>query len=43
MSFDGKELFSAEDDTFRKEGKVALWTKADSITYFDTLSIPPLP
>ena len=43
VSFDGKELFSAEDETFRKEGKVALWTKADSVTYFDTLSIRPLP
>jgi hypothetical protein len=43
VSFDGKELFSAEDDTFNAQGKVALWTKADSVTYFDTLSIRPLP
>ena len=42
VSFDGKELFSANDKTFAAEGKVALWTKADSVTYFDTLTIRPL-
>jgi Galactocerebrosidase, C-terminal lectin domain len=42
VSFDGKELFSADDETFAIEGKVALWTKADSVTYFDTLAIRPL-
>jgi hypothetical protein len=35
-------LFSADDKTFAIEGKVALWTKADSVTYFDTLTIRPL-
>lgn len=43
ISFDGKELFTAEDGTFAAEGKVALWTKADSVTYFDTISIRFLP
>ena len=43
VSFDGKELFSADDKTFAAEGKIALWTKADSVTYFDTLTIHPLP
>jgi hypothetical protein len=42
VSFDGHELFSAQDQTFGGEGKVALWTKADSVTYFDTLTIRPL-
>jgi hypothetical protein len=42
VSFDGKGLFSANDKTFAREGKVALWTKADSVTYFDTLTIRPL-
>jgi hypothetical protein len=42
VSFDGKELFSADDKTVAIEGKVALWTKADSVTYFDTLTIRPL-
>jgi glycosyl hydrolase family 59 (putative galactocerebrosidase) len=42
VSFDGKELFSAHDKTLGADGKVALWTKADSVTYFDTLTIRPL-
>jgi hypothetical protein len=42
ISFDGKQLFTAEDNTFAGPGKVALWTKADSVTYFDTISITPL-
>jgi hypothetical protein len=42
VSFDGKSLFTAEDKTFANAGKVALWTKADSVTFFDTISITPL-
>lgn len=42
VSFDGKALISARDETFPDAGKVALWTKADSVTYFDTISIRPL-
>ena len=42
VSFDGKALLSAQDRTFMDAGKVALWTKADSVTYFDTISITPL-
>jgi hypothetical protein len=42
VSFDGKALISAQDSTFPDAGKVALWTKADSVTYFDTISIGPL-
>jgi hypothetical protein len=36
---DGKSLYSATDTTFPAAGKVALWTKADSVTYFDDLRI----
>jgi hypothetical protein len=43
ISFDGKALFTAHDGTFASEGKVALWTKADSVTHFDTITITPLP
>ena len=43
VSYDGKELFTAQDATFAGAGKVALWTKADSVTHFDTLTIRPLP
>ena len=43
VSFDGKPMFTAEDKTFAESGKVALWTKADSVTHFDTIAITPLP
>lgn len=33
--FNGKELFTAEDETFKDAGKVGVWTKADSVTLFD--------
>ncbi len=39
VSFDNKLLFAADDDTFKDPGKVGLWTKADSVTYFDDLKI----
>jgi hypothetical protein len=28
-----------EDSTFQDAGKVGLWTKADSVTYFDDFEI----
>jgi hypothetical protein len=40
--FNGKELFAATDPTITSPGKVAFWTKADSVTRFDTLDIKPL-
>ena len=43
IGFDGLTLFTANDRTFASAGKVALWTKADSITHFDALTIKPLP
>ena len=30
----GEHLFDAEDRTFGEAGRVGLWTKADSVTYF---------
>jgi hypothetical protein len=38
-SYDGKQLIQASDDTFRDAGKVGVWTKADSVTYFDDLTV----
>ena len=35
VSFDGQKLFDVEDTTFTTAGKVGVWTKADSVTYFD--------
>jgi hypothetical protein len=42
VSFDGKELYTAQDKTFPGDGKVALWTKADSVTHFDKIMITTL-
>lgn len=35
VSFNGEHLFEVDDATFTGAGKVGLWTKADSVTYFD--------
>ena len=43
VSFDGKELYTATDRTFGEPGRIALWTKADSVTHFDRFEIKPLP
>lgn len=43
IKFDGKILFTTSDKTFAGAGKIALWTKADSITRFDQISIEVLP
>ena len=43
IMFDGKQLFTAADRTFTGAGKVALWTKADSVTRFDRIEIKTLP
>jgi hypothetical protein len=37
-----KKLFEVEDGTFSEAGKVGVWTKADSYTLFDDLSISVL-
>ncbi len=39
---DVKKLFEVEDDTFKEAGKVGVWTKADSVIYFDDLQITVL-
>jgi hypothetical protein len=35
----GERLFDAADSTFTEAGKTGLWTKADSVTYFDDFSV----
>lgn len=35
----GDRLFEAEDSAITKPGKTGLWTKADSVTYFDEFTI----
>lgn len=41
--FEGRSLYSAVDATLGAAGRVALWTKSDSVTHFDDLRIDPLP
>jgi hypothetical protein len=41
--WDGHKVLDAKDATFSSAGKVGLWTKADSVTYFDDLSVSPIP
>jgi hypothetical protein len=36
---DGTKLYEVEDTTFSNRGKVGVWTKADSITQFDDLTV----
>jgi hypothetical protein len=33
--FDGMKIMEVQDATFPSAGKAGLWTKADSVTYFD--------
>jgi hypothetical protein len=35
----GQKLYEVEDGTFPDAGKIGLWTKADSVTYFDDLRV----
>lgn len=37
--FNGAKLYEVEDRTFGAAGKVGVWTKADSVTQFDDLTI----
>lgn len=37
--FNGARLFEVEDATFAKAGRVGVWTKADSVTDFDDLTV----
>ncbi len=39
VSLNGQKLYDVEDGTFPEAGKVGLWTKADSVIYFDDFSI----
>jgi hypothetical protein len=43
IGYDGKTLFTTTDRTFAKAGKIALWTKSDSVTRFSQISIDLLP
>jgi hypothetical protein len=40
--WDGNNVINANDKTFPDGGKIGLWTKADSVTYFDDLVVKAL-
>jgi hypothetical protein len=42
VSLDGTWVFTGFDKTLSKTGRIALWTKGDSITRFDSLAVHPL-
>jgi hypothetical protein len=37
--FSGAKLYEVEDTTFSQAGRVGVWTKADSVTQFDDLTV----
>ncbi len=39
VSLNNQKLFDVEDSTFPGAGKTGLWTKSDSVTYFDDFQI----
>ena len=43
VTFNGKTLHSTADRTFTGPGRIALWTKSDSVTRFDQINIQVLP
>jgi Domain of Unknown Function (DUF1080) len=42
VTYDGKAVLDARDRTFTDAGKIGLWTKADSVIYFDDLQMKEL-
>jgi hypothetical protein len=38
-SLNNEKLFETEDQTFATPGRTGLWTKADSVTYFDEFTV----
>ena len=43
VSLDGIWVFTGFDKTLSQAGRIALWTKGDSVTRFDLIEIVPLP
>jgi hypothetical protein len=43
IMFNGMEQYQATDKSITAAGKIALWTKADSVTRFDRVEIKTLP
>ncbi len=43
VRFDGKPVIKRRDTTFREAGGVGVWTKAESVSQFDRITIAPAP
>jgi len=43
VAWDGQKVLDHHDSTFADAGRAGVWTKADSVTYFDDLKIEALP
>jgi hypothetical protein len=43
VHWNGQKVLSHRDATFPDRGRVGVWTKADSVTHFDDLSVEALP
>jgi hypothetical protein len=41
--YEGNRVMTVEDTTFTGAGRVGLWTKADSVTWFDDFEVEPAP
>jgi hypothetical protein len=39
VTLDSQKLFEVEDSTFTEAGKTGLWTKSDSVIYFDDFQV----
>jgi hypothetical protein len=39
VHFNGRKLYEVDDTTFTKAGRIGVWTKADSVTHFDDLTV----
>jgi hypothetical protein len=42
VSWDSAQVIDQRDATFPEAGRVGLWTKADSVTYYDNLKVEAL-
>ena len=36
VTYDGARLFSVRDESLRETGRIGLWSKADSVTEFES-------
>lgn len=42
IAWDGQWIMDVHDDAYLASGKIGLWTKSDSVTFFDDLTLAPL-